>query len=291
VDTSRVVLTKGNHVLKRMLLTLAIVVALVVACCGVADAKPKHRIHFTMSLSATVIHRGDSITATGTVRGAAPGKRIILQANYGHGWKTAAKGRVHNDGTYRIVDHPTTTKPRTYRAHVAGSKHHRAGNSHHLHVVIKKKKKAKSPAAPTMQWYSLYDLTAVDYDDLDTTGSVRINGGYFTKSLYDDWPGSIPDYREYNLSRLCTRMTATVGLDDDESSTGSLGDINILRDTVSAYHKQFGLGQSEAIDLDMTNTLRVRIETTSLVSGKTATGAIGSPQVYCNTSIELGQDN
>jgi hypothetical protein len=41
----------------------------------------------------------------------------------------------------------------------------------------------------------------------------------------------------------------------------------------------------------MTNTLRIRIETTSLVDGKTATGAVGSPQVYCNTSIELGQND
>lgn len=41
----------------------------------------------------------------------------------------------------------------------------------------------------------------------------------------------------------------------------------------------------------MTNTLRIRIETTSLVDGKTATGAVRSPQVYCNTSIELGQND
>jgi hypothetical protein len=42
---------------------------------------------------------------------------------------------VHNDGTYRIVDHPTHTKARTYRTHVAGGRHGRPGNSNHLHVV------------------------------------------------------------------------------------------------------------------------------------------------------------
>ncbi|MFT4287303.1 NPCBM/NEW2 domain-containing protein [Nocardioides sp.] len=265
------------------------VLAATVLSASPAAAKGKYKARITVS--ATKITLGGSVTISGVVRGAPLGKKVVLQALYPTGrWHKNAVGRTGNGGAVTFVETPTTTQKRIYRIYVPGTRKKRAGFSNRILVKVKKASTTSttSTSAPTEKWYDLYDVGSYDDYAFDSVSSIRINGAYFTKSL-KQYTHASSGYEEYNLSRLCTQLTATVGLADDYSDSGSKGQLRILRDSSETYKKQFGLGVSEPITLDLTNTLRLRIETTDL-SGW-ATVALGSPRIYCNTSIEQGWDD
>lgn len=115
----------------------------------------------------------------------------------------------------------------------------------------------------------LTDMTAVAQSDgyADTeTKTVEINAKQYLQSLSwgcdneyaDSYCGSEGISAEYNLSRSYRRFQTTVGL-GDTSPSEALFTFRVLGDGRVLYEKQLGLGQEQAIDVDVTGVLRLRL--------------------------------
>jgi hypothetical protein len=72
---------------------------------------------------------------------------------------------------------------------------------------------------------------------------------------------------EFDLARRAVRFRATVGLSDRSSDATGRAQFDVFADGKNVYSRQLGLGQSEVLDLDMTDVLRLRIAVTGLQSG------------------------
>jgi hypothetical protein len=122
--------------------------------------------------------------------------------------------------------------------------------------------------------------SSVDLDSLrvDSAGyypdTFSINGKLLSGFYFPSW--SQGGYADFNLSRQFSLMTARVGL-IDRSSPGVSGDLTITADGRTIYSASFVLGQSEDLDLDVTNVLRVHVQWDLLRLG--AEGGIGNARV------------
>jgi serine/threonine protein kinase len=101
--------------------------------------------------------------------------------------------------------------------------------------------------------------TAVNYDSVDINGQLFENGvyGYCSVACSPVQTSSI----DLNLSRSFKTLTGTLGVTDRSQAGGSV-QIQITVDGTPAFDKSFTLGQSEALNLDVTNALRVHISWT-----------------------------
>jgi hypothetical protein len=115
--------------------------------------------------------------------------------------------------------------------------------------------------------------------DLKIDGAVDINGERFTYGAA--WRCSIgcgttyDDFVEFNLGRDYRKFRATLGLADD-SPQGVKRRFRVLADGRLLYERDFALGQSEAVTLDVTGALRLRVE---VLDSHFSFGAIGDPTV------------
>jgi len=92
-----------------------------------------------------------------------------------------------------------------------------------------------------------------------------VNGEYFPRSvLLRLNPG--PQEVEYDLSRDSRRLQATVGVGDDSASDTQVR-IEVFGDNNPLYTQVFGLGQSESVDVDVSNVLRLRLVATLAAEG------------------------
>jgi hypothetical protein len=118
-------------------------------------------------------------------------------------------------------------------------------------------------------WYYLYDgppdEVASSYDE--EYDSFNVNGTNYSKSVGLYGGTGYTSSVEFNVARSCLRLTATVGINDEASTTlRTTG--RVLVDNVSKWTRSgIALGSSEAINLDISNGLRLRIENTETTSG------------------------
>lgn len=245
------------------------------------------RVHLSISAPGSVA-QGQKVAIAGTSSPADAGK-VKLQIRYSRSapWITV-KGKRVRTGSFVFTDKVSTNRTRWYR--FMAIKMGKKSYSRSARVKVGKAS-APAPAPAAYKWYDLYDIQPFTYSGIYNSSSLRINGGYYTKSLTSDYDST--RYREYNLSRLCTQLTGVAGLNDDKSDGPGIGKVRLLNDGTEVYAQQFGLGQAEQLALSVANVLRLRIEFYELTTGdstKDANPAIGSPRVYCSTSIELGSD-
>lgn len=116
---------------------------------------------------------------------------------------------------------------------------------------------------------------------VERTGSadirpLSIDGVGYVNALqiYSD---STPDKVEINASRARKRFLGTLGIPDDQRSTSSHMVEISLDNAAPVFSVIVNFGETKAIDLDVTNVLRIRI-TVSSKTRESGTVAIGNPR-------------
>lgn len=117
---------------------------------------------------------------------------------------------------------------------------------------------SSQPAAPAGNSTYLADLSSLSGGS--GTGDAAVNGQDFPTSVIVEMnPG--PGDVAYNLGRSWQRFEATIGL-DDSSPEGEKVQFQVVADGHSLYTHVFSLGQSVAINLNVTGVLRLELKTT-----------------------------
>lgn len=110
----------------------------------------------------------------------------------------------------------------------------------------------------------LVDLTSVE-GEIDRVGVATVDGQEYTRSLVH----SLDSYRRdtdqigYDLGRRFERFAATVGLSDD-SGTDDRVRFEVMGDGTVIAEATLGLGESEVLDVDVTDVLRLELISTRL---------------------------
>lgn len=98
-------------------------------------------------------------------------------------------------------------------------------------------------------------------------GAFEISGKLYSSSVrtsvskYSDGP---PD-SDFLLARTCTRLTATLGMDDQQKDT-TPAVASVLVDGKVAFTKKIVYGTATPLSLDVTNALRITVRTQWLAS-------------------------
>lgn len=128
----------------------------------------------------------------------------------------------------------------------------------------------------------LVNLERVARDNMQSNVPVAINGRVYENSLavYSSRSASV----EYNLSREYSRLTATVGIDDNASVAQQYTLVKFFVDGNLVREVRAELGNPQEVSIPLNQGLRLRIETASYrpdnTSIHTKGTVIGSPHVY-----------
>ena len=220
----------------------------------------------TAKASVTTLTLGSTGLIRGTVSPAAPKQKVFLQQLVRGDWTTLGGKRLTKKSKYKLVMNPT--KPGVNQFRVCKKAYQKIGAA------------CTGPVRVSVyRWHYLTDLDSVDRYEIYQEDPLSINGVSYKKSLVSSY-SSGTKFVEYNLSRGCLTLKAVGGIGDD-SETGASGQLEVLADGASKMRQTYALGESAPLSLDVTNALRLRIETTSPANGIDEYVGIGSPQVYC----------
>ncbi len=222
-------------------------------------------------LSTSAVEAGQAFAVSGVASANLNGRMVEVQAYDGASSSWGAVGRATVEGGTWSAPTAVTTAGRSVplRAAFLGGVGLRPSTSGATSVTV-------------YGWYYLYDgppdQVASNYDyDYD---SFNVNGTNYSKSLALYGGTGYTSYVEFNVARSCVRLTATVGINDEASTTlRTTG--RVLVDSVTKWTKSgIGLGSSETINLDISNGLRLRVEDTETTDG---TGALvfGDARALC----------
>jgi len=210
-------------------------------------------------LSTSAVEAGQAFAVSGVASANLNGRMVEVQAYDGASSSWGAVGRATVEGGTWSAPTAVTTAGRSVplRAAFLGGVGLRPSTSGATSVTV-------------FGWYYLYDGTpervASYYGQYDLD-SFNVNGTNYSKSLGLYGGTGYTSYLELNVGRSCARFVATVGV-NDESSTTLRATGRVLVDNVTKWTKSgIGLGSSETIDLDISNGLRLRIEDTETTSG------------------------
>lgn len=208
--------------------------------------------------STTSVEAGQAFTVSGTASGNLNGRGVEIQAYDGSSGSWGAVGRATVQNGVWSAPTAVTTAGRavSLRAVFLGGVGLASSNSTAISMAV-------------YGWYYLYDgppdevatYTSPSYD------SFNVNGTNYSKSVGLSGGTGYTSSVEYNVARSCIRLSATVGV-NDEASTSLRTTGRVLVDSVTKWTKAgMGLGTSEAINLDISNGLRLRIENTETTDG------------------------
>ena len=108
----------------------------------------------------------------------------------------------------------------------------------------------------------LYDLAAVDGRNLNRTAQdveAPTNGKRYLHSSVLDSGGLTAAYRTYDLQRDFARFRTVLGLHDTNAVPGSRYRVSIVTDGTELFTDELTLGESHALDLDVTGRLRLTV--------------------------------
>lgn len=139
-----------------------------------------------------------------------------------------------------------------------------------------------NPNPPPLNSTRLVDLERVARNNMQSNVPVAINGRVYENSLavFSSRSASV----EYNLSREYSRLTATVGIDDNASVAQQYALVKFFVDGNLVREVRAELGNPREVSIPLDQGLRLRIETASYrpdnTSIHTKGTVIGSPHVY-----------
>ena len=112
-------------------------------------------------------------------------------------------------------------------------------------------------------WDGSFTDTVATIDGQDYTQSINTQ---VTSCL--DASENLPSYVEYNLDREYNWFNATLGLDDNGTSSSALVQFQIFGDGVQLFSQNISFGQAVPIHLSVTGVLRLKLQVTDLpISG------------------------
>lgn len=139
-----------------------------------------------------------------------------------------------------------------------------------------------NPNPPPLNSTRLVDLERVARNNMQSNVPVAINGRVYENSLavFSSRSASV----EYNLSREYSRLTATVGIDDNASVAQQYALVKFFVDGNLVREVRAELGNPREVSIPLDQGLRLRIETASYRPDNTSINTkgtvIGSPHVY-----------
>ncbi|SBW19137.1 hypothetical protein FDG2_0968 [Candidatus Protofrankia californiensis] len=131
----------------------------------------------------------------------------------------------------------------------------------------------------------LTDLIVIESDGRVETGSVAVSGELLPRSVTlravcCGWSGTNNFAKaEYDLGRHYRRFGATVGLADDSISSAAYL-IEVYGDSKRLAVHTVRLGNSVAVDVDVTGILRLRLATTWVEGDQGVSGKWSSRSVF-----------
>lgn len=217
-----------------------------------ASAKP----HLTASINARTIYPGQKVEIAGALRPASDSGRVYLERRDGRRWSRIAATTARGTSKFAFGVKPRSAGVTFFRVYRPATRHFAA---------------ALSPSLRLFVYYTHYlsevqPVTEQPYGPF--VGPVELNGVSYSKSLSDDQLGGC-DTREtwgYNLSRSATRFKAVVGMDDNSPSDTGVTFTVITDGVTRANAGPLSIGHPVAIDLDVTGTLRLELQST-LIEG------------------------
>lgn len=105
----------------------------------------------------------------------------------------------------------------------------------------------------------LIDMKPVASSGWGGNGAVEMNGKLYPRTTYDGHMYST-NYREYNLGRKYATLSTVVGTRDESNAAGRMA-WTIYADGVIVAQGTARLGQTQAVAIDVTEVLRLRLET------------------------------
>lgn len=118
---------------------------------------------------------------------------------------------------------------------------------------------ADSDPAPPSQLY-LSSVSPVDDNESVYTGTVEVDGGTYTKSVY--WhqdTNDAPGWAEYNLSRDFSSFCVVAGVADTSDAVVEY-ELEVYVDGVSVDVVQVAVGVPATINVSVLNGLRLKLE-------------------------------
>lgn len=223
---------------------------------GKAPSKPT-AVSIT-AVSASSIEAGQAFTVSGAASSNLNGRPVEVQAfdSGSSSWGAVGRGSVQNGVWSASASVSTAGRSVPLRAAFLGG-------------VGLSSSTSTASAVTVYGWYYVYDdlpeqvASSYDYD----YDSFNINGTNYSKSMALYGSTGYTSYVEYNLGRGCIRLATTIGI-NDEASTSLRATGRILVDNVTKLTRSgLKLGSSEALSLDISNGLRLRVEDTETTDG------------------------
>ena len=236
-----------------------------------AGAAQATAYHVTLQISAKEAVVGeDKVKLTGTVTPKPPeGSKVVLQVKYEgkSTWNRLAAATVKASGAYKFLEKPGTSLDRVYRVVKASD-------------AVASSDKSRERALAVSRWQWLTNLTPSAVDSLTSKGTLPINGDDYAHTLFAATTSSA-GFTEFTLGRDCATFEGTFGL-SDRTETGGRATLQVRSDGALAYDRTFGLGESEAKSIDVSDVYRLRIDFAQVADTPVTEPGIGAGRVLCD---------
>lgn len=257
---------------RQLILTVSILGLLALGASGGAGAgATPTALTLTAAIPPPVV-LGGRVPIRGRVEPHLAAIRITLEQRQATGWAALGTTRTHADGSYTFLAHPSAAGVATYRVVTA------AGAA----------PAGASPAIPVQvfEWSYLADVYAHPAaGDLDTDPLVSNRVQYehpvaLDAGCYNAWGGSA--WVDYSLGRRYQTFTATVGLGDATSDTGSTGSYTVIGDGKTLSTGQLAPGAATKVSVSLVGVAKLRL----MSNIPDPTGAAGCSASY--TQVVFG---
>ena len=234
-------------------------------------------------VTTTTVEVGSAVEFSGTAQTKLSGLTVSLMRRDSKKspWLKVGSSHVDSDGAFEVTGKAGKAGTNTWRAVIEDNR-------------VRPARKYTSPSKRTTVygWYFLTDRDPVD--DHSQTGSYPMEisltsgGKRFPRSMVfgsytSSWEWNYPSWAEYNLSYRCLTLKASLGIDDG-SETGTNATFFVSVDGARSAVGTLGLGPAAEISVDVSNSLRIRLEGVPNSRDLYGRGGFGDPQVLCKAA-------